>query len=153
MFFFLNVFLIKCRIIFTSIILCECIFITSNDMYQFINNPNRHQQTCKVRAVSGGITENSTIYLPLAGLRTGQAGLLLRGLHNQGASTYVLSPFIFWYSRVEWASTAPLLKAAQGPSQPGAYTYVLSPFIIWYSRVGWASTAPLLKAAQGPPRV
>ena len=32
-----------------------------------------------------------------------------------GASTYVLSHFIVWYSRVGWASTVPLLKAAQGP--------------------------------------
>ena len=38
-----------------------------------------------------------------------------RGLYNQGAFTYVLSPFIFGYFRVGWASTAPLLKAAQGP--------------------------------------
>ena len=77
----------------------------------------------------------------------GQDGQLPRDLHNQGAYTYVLSPFYFWYFRVGWASTAPLLKAAQGPP------HVLSPFILWYSRVGWASTAPLLNAAQGPPHV
>ena len=69
-----------------------------------------------------------------------------RGLHNQGPPHNVLSLFIFWYSRVGWAPTAPLLKAAQGPPHN-----VLSPFIFWYFRVGWASTAPLLKAAHGPP--
>ena len=50
-----------------------------------------------------------------AGFRTGQAGRLPRDLHNHEASTYVLSHFIFCYSRVGWASTAPLLKAAQRP--------------------------------------
>ena len=38
-----------------------------------------------------------------------QAGQLPMALHNQGTSTYycnyVLSPFIFWYSRVEFATT------------------------------------------------
>ena len=47
-----------------------------------------------------------------AGFKTGQAGQLPSGLHNRGTSTYVLSPFIFGYSRVGWASTVPLLKAA-----------------------------------------
>ena len=48
-----------------------------------------------------------------------QGGSTTRGPTQPGASTYVLSPFTFWYSRVGWASTAPLLKAAQGPPQPG----------------------------------
>ena len=52
-----------------------------------------------------------------AGFGTGQAQQLPRGLHNQGASTYVLLHFIVWYSRVGWASTAPLLKVSQGPPQ------------------------------------
>ena len=54
-----------------------------------------------------------------AGFRTVQAGQLPRGLHNQGASTYVCHLLYIWYSRVRWASTAPLLKAAPGVSQPG----------------------------------
>ena len=37
--------------------------------------------------------------------QAGQAGQLPRGLHNQGTSTYVVSPFIFLYSRVGCAST------------------------------------------------
>ena len=69
-------------------------------------------------------------------------------------STYVLSPFIVWYSRVGWASTAPLLKAAQGPQQPGGPPHMSCHLLFFgYSREGWASTAPLLKAAQGPPHV
>ena len=99
-----------------------------------------------------------------------------------GASTYVLLPFIFgilgyggppqlhycrlprclhiclvtfyfWYSGVGWASTAPLLKSAQGPSQPGDLQICRVTFYFWYSRLWWASTAPLLKAAQGPPHM
>ena len=45
-----------------------------------------------------------------AGFRTGEAGQLTRVLHM---SRHL---FLFcWYSRVGWVSTAPLLKAAQGP--------------------------------------
>ena len=65
-----------------------------------------------------------------AGFRTGQDGQLTRGLHNQGSSTYVLSTLIFWYSRVGWASTAPLLKATQGSPQPGVLHICLVTFNI-----------------------
>ena len=44
-----------------------------------------------------------------------------RGLHNQGPP-HMSCHLLFLYSRVRWASTAPLLKAAQGPPQPGAST-------------------------------
>ena len=47
--------------------------------------------------------------------RSGKAGQLPKGLHNQGASTYVFASVIYWYSWLGWASTAPLLKVAQGP--------------------------------------
>ena len=47
----------------------------------------------------------SHVLIDSNGFRTGQAGQLPRGLHNQGTSTYVLSPLIFLYSRVGWAST------------------------------------------------
>ena len=54
-------------------------------------------------------------YVGLAGpdLGLGSQGQLPRGVHYQGNSPYVL----VLYGRV--ASTAPLLKAAQGPPQPG----------------------------------
>ena len=48
------------------------------------------------------------------GFRTGQAGPPQPG-GGGGRSTYVLSPFIVLAFWVGWASTAPLLKAAQGP--------------------------------------
>ena len=50
-----------------------------------------------------------------AGFRTGQAEQLPRGLHKPGRLHICLVTFMFWYSRVGVASTAPLPKAAQGP--------------------------------------
>ena len=63
------------------------------------------------------------------------------GLHSSttegcpGASTTSGSPYMscnllfFWYSRVGWASTVPLLKAAQGPST------CLNPTMTYLSRI------------------
>ena len=89
-----------------------------------------------------------------------QGASTTRGLHNQGASTYVLSTLILWYSTVGWATTAPLLKAAQRPPQPGGLHVCLVNFniVVFYGRVGlhspttegctWASTClnPALNA-------
>ena len=95
--------------------------------------------------------------VPRTGFRTGQAGQLSRGLHNQGASTYVLSPFIFWYSRVGCAFTVPLLKAAQGPLQPGDL-HILSYHLLLFvflGRVGIHSSTtegcPGASTTRGPP--
>ena len=44
-----------------------------------------------------------------AELRTGQGPPQPGGLH-----ICLVTFYLFWYSRVGWASTAPLLKAAQG---------------------------------------
>ena len=37
------------------------------------------------------------------------------GQYGQGPPRMSCQFLLFWYSRVGWASTAPLLKAAQGP--------------------------------------
>ena len=84
------------------------------------------------------------------GFRTGQ---LSRGLNNQGPRHMSCHLLFLGYSRVGWASTAPLLKAVQGSPQPGGLHMSCHLLFLGYSRVGWASTAPLLKAAQGPPHV
>ena len=91
--------------------------------------------------------------LPGPDLGLGKLGSCPGAATTRGVSIYVLSPFIylfFGYSRIGWASTVPLLKAAQGPPQPGGlYIRLVTLNLFWYSRVGWAFTAPLLKAAQG----
>ena len=48
----------------------------------------------------------------------------------------------FWYSRVGWASTAPLLKAAQGPPQPWSLHICLVTFyfLVFKGRVGLYSS-------------
>ena len=60
---------------------------------------------------------------------------------------------MFWYARVGWASTAPLLKAAQGP--PQLHYWRLPRGLHSFTTEGCpgASTAPLLKAAQGSPQL
>ena len=63
---------------------------------------------------------------PRAGFRTGHAGQAVASCPGAsitgwgwGGSTYfmkklIVAFYIFWYSRVGWASTTPLLKAARG---------------------------------------
>ena len=123
------------------------LFVSEN-----INYIIRHV-TAIIRVTSESIAEKSTdcgrdISINRLSICTGpDLGLGKLG-SCPGASTYVLSPFVFCYSRVVWASTAPLLKAVHGPPQPGDLHICIVTFF-WYYRVAWASTAPLLKLPRG----
>ena len=58
-----------------------------------ITIPDLHNKQIYEPLLGFGQKINSDIAVR-AGVRTGKAGQLPRGLHNQGAFTYVLSPFI-----------------------------------------------------------
>ena len=75
-----------------------------------------------------------SIRLIRTGFRDGQAGCL----HNHGTSKYVLSPFIFWYSRVGWASSR-LPRGLYNRVGCLHICLVTFYFIFCYSRVGWTS--------------
>ena len=63
-----------------------------------------------------------------------------RGLHIC-LVTFLINIYIYLYSRVGWASTAPLLKAVQGPPHMFCHLLIYNLFIlVFYGRVGLHSS-------------